>query len=232
MQEIVSDRSLRKYQMSPMIDGAIPFLSEAYFRSHDRDVLWQGQTKSNECFLEKCFPLFQQVIVLWSEHYALSIVLSLATLFWCSSPFLKQQPIIFFENGIENWQISSLLCLCCVRTVSWYARASVCSLQRGQLENSLGWLFHFNIMSSLVWKNSAIFCRRQRRQCQDPQANIQRHACAIKREPPLLRLELSISLCTCTVIRFHGRIPWQRVSKIIRTRRQWQRSSIGVSIGK
>ena len=29
--------------------------------------------------------------------------------------------------------------------------------------------------------------------------------------------ELSISLCTRTVNRFHGRIPWQRFSKIIRT---------------
>ena len=59
-----------------------------------------------------------------------------------------------------------------------------------------------------------------------------RQACAIKKEAPLLLFELSISLSTRTVNRFHGRIPWQRFSKIMRTRRQWQPSSIGVSIGK
>ena len=57
LQEIVgSDRSLQRYQTS--IDGPIPFTSEAHFRSND--VLWQGQTKSNEGFLgpmEKGFPL-------------------------------------------------------------------------------------------------------------------------------------------------------------------------------
>ena len=60
LQEIVgSDRSLQKYQTS--IDGPIPFTSEAHFRSHD--VLWQGQTKSNEGFLgpmEKGFPLVSE----------------------------------------------------------------------------------------------------------------------------------------------------------------------------
>ena len=39
--------------------------------------------------------------------------------------------------------------------------------------NSSDWLFHLKIMSSLVWKKSAIFCRRQRHQCRDPQANVQ-----------------------------------------------------------
>ena len=59
-----------------------------------------------------------------------------------------------------------------------------------------------------------------------------RQACAIKKEALLLLFELSISLCTRTVNRFHGRIQRQRFSnKIIRTHRQWQRSSIGVSIG-
>ena len=64
------------------IDGPIPFTSEAHFCSHD--VLWQGQTKSNEGFpgpMEKGFPLFPNLMALWSEHYALSIALSLATLF-------------------------------------------------------------------------------------------------------------------------------------------------------
>ena len=58
LQEIVgSDRSLQKYQN--LIDGPIPFTSEAHFRSHD--VLLQGQTKSNEGFLgpmEKGSPCF------------------------------------------------------------------------------------------------------------------------------------------------------------------------------
>ena len=53
-------------------------------------------------------PLFRKVMALLSEHYALSIALSLATLFWCSLPFLKQQSITFFEIGIQNWQSSSL----------------------------------------------------------------------------------------------------------------------------
>ena len=60
LQEIVSsDRSLQKYQTS--IDEPIPFTSEAHFRSHD--VLWQGQTKSNEGFLGpmvKGFPLVSE----------------------------------------------------------------------------------------------------------------------------------------------------------------------------
>ena len=46
------------------------------------------------------------LVALWSEHYALSIVLSLAALFCCSSPFLKHQQIIFFETGKEYWQFS------------------------------------------------------------------------------------------------------------------------------
>ena len=37
------------------IDGTIIFKSEAHFRSHV--VLLQGQTKSNEAFLEKSLPL-------------------------------------------------------------------------------------------------------------------------------------------------------------------------------
>ena len=42
----------------------------------------RSQTKA---FLEKGSPpLFRQVMVLWSEHHALSIVLSFETLFWCS----------------------------------------------------------------------------------------------------------------------------------------------------
>ena len=69
LQEIVgSDRSLQRYQTS--IDGPIPvpFTSEAHFRSNN--VLWQGQTKSNEGFLgpmEKGSPLFRKVMALWSE---------------------------------------------------------------------------------------------------------------------------------------------------------------------
>ena len=56
------------------IDGPIPFTSEAHFHSHD--VLWQGQTKSNEGFLgpmEKGFPLVSEgvgavVRTLRTEH--------------------------------------------------------------------------------------------------------------------------------------------------------------------
>ena len=40
-----------------------------------------------------------------------------------------------------------------------------------------------------------------------------RQACATKKEAPILLFELSISLCTLTVNRFHGRIPWQRFLK-------------------
>ena len=43
-----------------------------------------------------------------------------------------------------------------------------------------------------------------------------------------LRRPAKANRFTCTVNRFHGRIPWQRFSKIIRTRRQWQRCSIEV----
>ena len=59
-----------------LIDGPIPFTSEAHFRSHD--VLWQGQTKSNEGFLgpmhmEKGFHLVSEgdgavVRALHTEH--------------------------------------------------------------------------------------------------------------------------------------------------------------------
>ena len=106
LQEIVdSDRSLRKYQTS--IDGPIPFTSEAHFLSHD--VLWQGQTKAFSVQWRKVPPCFGR----WWRccqsitHWAF-IALSLATLFWCSLPFLKQQSITFFEIGIQNWQSSSL----------------------------------------------------------------------------------------------------------------------------
>ena len=55
-------------------DGPIPFTSAAHFHSHD--VLWQGQTKSNEGFLgpmEKGFPLVSEgddavVRALRTEH--------------------------------------------------------------------------------------------------------------------------------------------------------------------
>ena len=175
LQEIVGgDRSLRKYQTS--IDGTIPFMSEVHFRSHD--VLWQGQMKSNEGFLGEGFPpcfgrwwRCGQNITHWA--------LLLATLFWCSLPFLKQRSTIFFEIGIENWQISSLPCLCCVRTVSWYARASVCSLQCGQLYN---WLFHLNIMSSLVWKkNRQFFAGVNDTSVVTHKQTFSREACTIKK---------------------------------------------------
>ena len=64
----------RKYK----IDEPIPFTSEAHFRSHD--VLWQGQTKAFSVQWRKVSPLFRKVMALWSEHYALNIALSLATL--------------------------------------------------------------------------------------------------------------------------------------------------------
>ena len=86
-------------------------------------------------------------------------------------------------------------------------------------------------MSSRVWKKSAIFCRRQRHQCRDPQAKIQPSGMCYKKEPQLLQLSTSFS--TRTVIRFHGCIHgdgFLKSIKINRTRRQWQRSSTGVSM--
>ena len=68
----------------------------------------RSQTKAFSVQWRKVSPLFLKVMALWSEHHALSIVLSLATLFWCSLPFLKQQSITFFEIGTQNWQSSSL----------------------------------------------------------------------------------------------------------------------------
>ena len=136
----------------------------------------QSQTKAFSVQWRKVSPLFRKVMALWSEHYALSIALSLATLFWCSLPFLKvlnNSQLLSSKLEYKIGKVLHFLCLSCVRTVSWYARTSVCSLQRGQLHNSSDWLFHLKIMPSLVWKKSAIFCRRQRHQCRDPQANIQ-----------------------------------------------------------
>ena len=68
----------------------------------------RSQTKAFSVQWRKVSPLFLKVMALWSEHHALSIVLSIATLFWCSLPFLKQQSITFFEIGTQNWQSSSL----------------------------------------------------------------------------------------------------------------------------
>ena len=174
LQEIIgSDRSLQKYQTS--IDGPIPFTSEAHFRSHD--VLLQGQMKSNEGFLgpmEEGFPLgfgrgwrCGQSIT----HWALP-----CHLWRCSDVLFRSKnnsQLLSSKLEYKIGKVLHFLCLSCVRTVSWYARASVCSLQRGQLHNSLDWLFHLKIMPSLVWKKSAIVRRRQRHQCCDPQANIQ-----------------------------------------------------------
>ena len=50
----------------------------------------------------------------------------------------------------EIGKVLQFLCSSGVRTMSWYARASVCSLQRGQLHNSSDWLFHLKIMC-LAW---------------------------------------------------------------------------------
>ena len=125
----------------------------------------RSQTKAFLVQWRKVSPLFRKVMALWWEHYALSIGLSLATLFWCSLPFLNNSQLLSSKVEYKIGKVLHFLCLSGVRAVSWYARASVCCLQGGQL--------HLKIMSSLVWKLSAIFCRRQRHQCRDPQANIQ-----------------------------------------------------------
>ena len=106
-------------------------------------------------------------------------------------------------------------CLICYR--------SVFSLERGQQAPRAGC---FISTSCPAWSEKiGNFCRGKRHHCRHPQAYYQLSGMCYKKEPPLPQLEMTISLCTRTVNRFHGRTPWQRVSKIIRTRRQGQRSS-------
>ena len=104
LQEIVgSDRSLQKYQTS--IDGPIQHHSRPkniFVRTMCFGKAKRSQTKAFSVQWRKVSPLFRKVMALWPENYALSIVLSLATLFWCSLPFLKQQSITFFEIGIQS----------------------------------------------------------------------------------------------------------------------------------
>ena len=72
-------------------------------------------------------------------------------------------------------------------------------VQHDQLHNSPGWLFHLHIISSLVWKKSAIFAVVNDNKVATHKQTISRQACARKKEPPLLQLELSISLFAHTV---------------------------------
>ena len=165
--------------------------------------------------LRRVSPCFGLVMALWSEHCGLSIVLSLATLSWWSLSFLTHRPIIFFEIGIENCKFPPLFFVLCKNGVLIYARASVCSV--ANCITPFGWLFHLNIMSSLAYfagtNDTNVVTHKQT-------FSHQAFYLFYKKESPLLQLELSISLCTCIVTRFHGHVPWQRVSKINRTRCQ------------
>ena len=62
------------------------------------------------------------------------------------------------------------------------------------------WLFHLNIMPSLVWKkNRQFFAGVNDTSVVTHKQTFNRQACAIKKEAPFLLFELRISLCTRTV---------------------------------
>ena len=109
--------------------------------------------------------------------------------------FFAVPKIILFEieRETENWQNRSLPWLCCVRTVSWYARAFVCSPQRGQLYHSYRLsvsLPHHaqpGVQLKKKTKNRKILSVSTTRVSH--KQTFSRDACAIKKEPTLLQSE-------------------------------------------
>ena len=142
------------------------------------DVLWQGQTKSNEgllCPMEKGFALVSEgdgavVRALRTEH---CFVTCDAVLMFFAVP---KTPVNYF---LRNWNTKSFkigkvlhfLCLSSARTVSWYARRPFVVFSAANCITLRTGCFISRSQSGL--KFSAIFCWRQLHQCRDPQANIQ-----------------------------------------------------------